>query len=430
MQIFENCYQLNQQKFGYLSFNIGIFFLFSAPAIGSFFLIISLFFSVFFFEKEFYKDKINIFLVIVSILMITICLAYQFNSQDEYLDYSTKLNTHPLIGLVNWIPLFFSFVGFQNYLKTQKSRLNFGLCLIFGSIPILISGFGQYLFSWYGPLDFFHGLIVWYQRENTTGMTSLFNNANYAACALATTFPFLCASFCKNRIFDFKKIINLFLIILVIIAIIFTSSRNGLIGLILGTLIFLIPLKSRIFSFGFLLFGSILFFNFVGKIFLDLTLIPENLLRKISFMGIFNDPRILIWENAIKYISQKPFFGWGGNSFSSLWNKENELYLGHSHSIPLEISIQYGIITSLILSTLVIFILIKSFRFIFLESNMKLISFYKENYFDRAWFASCIVILFSNVVDIVYFDIRISALTWILIAGLRSISKREIKNYL
>ena len=144
-------------------------------------------------------------------------------------------------------------------------------------------------------------------------------------------------------------------------------------------------------------------------------------------MGIFNDPRILIWENAIKYISQKPFFGWGGNSFSSLWNKENELYLGHSHSIPLEISIQYGIITSLILSTLVIFILIKSFRFIFLESNMKLISFYKENYFDRAWFASCIVILFSNVVDIVYFDIRISALTWILIAGLRNISKREIK---
>ena len=87
--------------------------------------------------------------------MITICIAYQFNSQDEYLDYNSKLNTHPLIGLINWIPTFFSFVGFQNYLKTQNNRLIFGLCLMIGSIPILISGFGQYLFNWYGPLDFF-----------------------------------------------------------------------------------------------------------------------------------------------------------------------------------------------------------------------------------------------------------------------------------
>ena len=66
--------------------------------------------------------------------------------------------------------------------------------LIFGSIPILISGFGQYLFNWYGPLDFFNGLIIWYQRENTTAMTSLFNNPNYAGSWLNVIWPFCIAA--------------------------------------------------------------------------------------------------------------------------------------------------------------------------------------------------------------------------------------------
>ena len=60
-----------------------------------------------------------------------------------------------------------------------------------GSVPILISGFGQYLFNWYGPFEFLNGLIIWYQRENESGMTSFFNNANYAACALASVFSFV-----------------------------------------------------------------------------------------------------------------------------------------------------------------------------------------------------------------------------------------------
>ena len=108
-------------------------------------------------------------------------------------------------------------------------------------------------------------------------------------------------------------------------------------------------------------------------------------------------------------------------------NKDNILYYGHSHSIPLEISIQYGLITSILLTSIVVFILIKSFRFIFLDSNLKLINFYKENFIDRAWYTACIVILFSNTIDILYFDIRISILMWVLLAGLRNIANGDIK---
>ena len=105
------------------------------------------------------------------------------------------------------------------------------MSLIFGSIPILISGFGQYLFNWYGPLEFLNGLIIWYQRENwNAGMTGLFNNANYTACALSYYFPFFMQLSSRIKILTTEKLINAIIIFLVIIGIFFTSSRNGLLS--------------------------------------------------------------------------------------------------------------------------------------------------------------------------------------------------------
>ena len=211
-----------------------------------------------------------------------------------------------------------------------------------------------------------------------------------------------------------------------ILGIIFTSSRNGFISLLLGTFIFFIPARSKLFSYGFLSFGLVLILNFTFNYIFNLSLIPLNLAKKISFEK-FTDPRIEIWKYSIDHISKKPFLGWGGNSFSSLWNNENSFYYGHSHSIPLELSIQYGIFTSILLFVFILIILIKSFRLIFLDSNFRLINFYKENYIDRAWYSACIVILFSNTIDILYFDIRISVLIWVFLAGLRNITIEKIK---
>ena len=410
-------------KIGYFSFNIGIFLLFSAPFPASCFLLLSLLISVFLIRENIFNDKINIFLLIISVLMILSCSIFQFNSQGEYLEYKSELGTHPFIGLVNWIPLFFSYVGFQNYLRTKKDRITCSLSLIFGTLPILISGFGQYLFNWYGPFELLNGLIIWYQRENTSGMTSLFNNPNYAACALATTLPFFYANFFKNKNLNYEKLINAIIIFLVVIGIFFTSSRNGLLSFFVGTFIFFIPLRSRLFSFSFISIAAFFLFNSLVDYLFNFTFIPLNLANRISFQELSNDPRLLIWKNSITYIFQKPFLGWGGNSFASLWNKENTLYFGHSHSIPLEISIQYGLITSSLLSILVFYLLVKSFKVIFLDSNFKLIKFGKDNFFDRGWFSACFVILFSNTIDILYFDIRISVLTWLFLAGLRNISK-------
>ena len=430
MNILKYHKKINPYILGFSTLNLGIFFLFSAPAIASFFLIISLFSSIFLFKKNPLKDNINLIFLLISFLMILSCFVFKFNSQEFLIDNNSKFYTPPFISIINWIPLFFFYFGFQNYLKTKKDRFICSMSLIFGSIPILISGFGQYLFGWYGPLEFLNGLVIWYQREisiEMKGMTGLFNNPNYTACALATICPFFYATFFKNKSLNLKKIISLLLIYSVIIGILFTSSRNGLLALLLGTSIFLIPLKSKLLSFSFLSFISIFLLNFVSDYVFNLPLIPFKLIKKINFDVLSTDPRISIWKESINYIIQKPFLGWGGNNFSSLWNSNNSMYLGHSHSVPIEISIQYGLITSILLSGTVLFILIKSFRIIFLNLNFKIINFQKENSFDIAWFSASVVILFSNTVDILYFDIRISVLSWLLIAGLRNISQEQIR---
>ena len=203
MKILKYHEKLNPSILGYSFFNIGIFFYFQLLLFDIFFLILSLFLSIFLLKRNPLKDKINLILLLISLLMIISCSIFNSNSQDFLIDNNSRFYTPPFISLINWIPLFLAYVGFQNYLKTQKDRFICSISLIFGSIPILISGFGQYLFGWYGPLEFLNGLIIWYQREitiGTKGMTGLFNNPNYTACALATICPFLYATFFKTGV--------------------------------------------------------------------------------------------------------------------------------------------------------------------------------------------------------------------------------------
>ena len=225
----------------------------------------------------------------------------------------------------------------------------------------------------------------------------------------------------KNKYFDFRKIISAIIIILIIIGTFFTASRNGLLALLIGTVVFFIPLKSKLISFSFLTFISILTLNLASNYFLSLPLVPFELIKKINFEALSTDPRILIWRESVQYISKRPLLGWGGNSFSSIWNSNNSSYLGHSHSIPLEISIQYGLITSILLMGTIFYILIRSFKLIYLNPDFRLINFSNNNFFDRGWYASSIVILFSNTIDILYYDIRIRLLCWVFLAGLKNI---------
>ena len=54
-----------------------------------------------------------------------------------------------------------------------------------------------------------------------------------------------------------------------------------------------------------------------------------------------------------------------------------------------------------------------------------------DSYYEKAWWTSFFVLLISQMIDIQYFDLRISIAFWILLAGIRSIIREnKIKNTL
>ena len=276
--------KINKSQFGLLTFNVGIFLLFSAPWIASVFLLTSILISFFDDFKNPFKDNINKILLFISLLMIISIISFKSSNQffDLY-DFNAIKSTNPYLSLLNWIPLFFFFSSFQRYLKTNKDRKYFIYSLTFGSIPILISGFGQFLFNWYGPLEFLNGIIIWYQRSNTSGMTSLFNNQNTAGCALATVWPFFFVFLLIRKKYDYKKLILIFLNIFIIFGIILTTSRNALLCFILGSFFLLIKYKpKRIFN-AVLGFISVFVINLSTDILFKINFIPNSLISKLNF---------------------------------------------------------------------------------------------------------------------------------------------------
>ena len=76
--------------------------------------------------------------------MILSCVVQNLFIEDKYDFIIEKYITW--IGLFNWIPFFWIFWAAQGLLKTKKNRNDFSLFLILGTIPVIISGIGQYFF--------------------------------------------------------------------------------------------------------------------------------------------------------------------------------------------------------------------------------------------------------------------------------------------
>ena len=206
---------------------------------------------------------------------------------------------------------------------------------------------------------------------------------------------------------------------------ILTLSRNAWIGLILGLIIicgtkiikWLLPIISIvvspiIFSLG--IINNQTLINFSRRI------VPEFFwiykFNNIGIENLENFGRIEIWKFAFEYISLSPLWGWGAAAFPILFEIKTGIYKGHTHNLFTELAFSFGLIILAI--------------FIFSITKIIWISFKKDIYeskkprlYDQAWKASFLVILFSQMFDVQYFDFRISLMFWFLLGGLRNLIK-------
>ena len=406
----------------YNFFLLGVFFLASAPFIGCIILLYPLAKGILKKRSEIFQDRHNIALFFVSMIMILKCSIGQINQQNNLNYWDPTLNW---IGLLNWIPLFLCFIGFQPYINSVKKRLILSKVFLASSVPILLSGFAQFFFKLNGPYQLINGLIIWYQRPiRGGGLTSIFNNPNYAGGWLTLIFPLALAIVFINRKrgYKVKSIISLFICVTFTICIVLTNSRGAWIGLIVSipivlgriTLFWLMPLI--------LITTATILVTFIPNVPLDFQgfikqFVPEKVFSKFSeiFLNLKSFPRLDIWKNSFFFIINRPFLGWGASTFSILYLNKTNLSNNHAHNLFLELAVNYGILVSLAIFLTIFSILLFSYFIIFKkENNLEMI-------IDRSWWAATFVFILSHMYDVLYYDLRISISSWIFIAGLKAI---------
>jgi len=418
-KIFEDC--IIQKNYSKYLFRFGILLLPSASIISALLILISIAKPI---QKNFHKffvDKWNVgFLISIPLLFLS-CFV-------QYID-PNNINgiSSSILGLFNWIPYFFCFIGFQHYLSSKEDRALISTLLIVGTIPVIFSGFTQYFFNWYGPFETLNGLIIWYQRKGT-GFTGLFNNTNYLACWLSVVLPLTISQYVTYKKVFFKSCFLFYFTIIISISIILTQSIDSIFAFLI---IFLIFFFNNIVINKFVIIITSSFLIFMSNTFLI------NYLKSIilSFFKILNFDliytklliRLNIFSQGLDLISKKPIFGYGPGNFSSKLNEllpELSFNINHSHNLFHELALNYGIIACLLIAIPIILLFYKSYLKI-LNLGISQYKFSNDilSLQDKSWFVAFFIILISQMVDIQYYDVRISLLFWLLLAGLREIIK-------
>ena len=150
-------------------------------------------------------------------------------------------------------------------------------------------------------------------------------------------------------------------------------------------------------------------------------LIPNKILLEFTEEGYKNldVTRLEILKSALDIISKSPLLGIGAASFTAIYSLKTSFYKGHSHNLLTELAISYGLPVAIIFALTIVSILAISYYAVFFK-NLKSI-----DYFERACWASVFFFFLSQLVDIQYFDGKISIIAWILIASLKNIIDAE-----
>ena len=415
-----NVYLINlrnnfSENIGWSCFQLGIFFLPSSAFISCVFLLVALFNGSLRRSDIYWREYWNYPLLTITFFMVIGCIR----------SYTGLL---AWLGLFNWLPFFFCFWGLQPYLLTLQRRKQCALCLILGSLPVLITGFGQLWLGWEGPWEIFDGLIIWFLSpggEPLGRLSGLFDYANITAAWLSGVWPFCLASVLHPFIFGRNRFIPFALLISFISAMILTDSRNAWGAIFLG-----LPLVFGSASWSWLIplmlictlpviFAIVPIFDFGIQQFAR-NIVPDSIwmrLNDINFADTrpFQATRVGQWQIAISLISEKPWLGWGAAAFSIIYPLRTGLLHGHSHNLPLELAISHGVIVSFLVNIFVLSLLLfAAFNRIFNTLNLQ-----KNIIIDRAWWTSSLILICFYATDIPLFDSRINILGWILLIGLR-----------
>jgi O-antigen ligase len=112
---------------------------------------------------------------------------------------------------------------------------------------------------------------------------------------------------------------------------------------------------------------------------------------------------------AVQLISQRPWFGWGAQSFGAIYKERAGYFINHPHTIGLDLAQSHGWPVAVALVGLVLWLLLRT----------ALDGMAGDRLFERAWWAATLVLVALHATDIPMYDSRLNIAGWVLLVGLR-----------
>ena len=322
-------------------------------------------------------------------------------------------------GLANWLPFFWAFWAFQPHLASETQRRDAAWMLVAGTLPVLVTGFGQMLLGWQGPWQLGGGAVIWFLSpggEPSGRLSGLFDYANIAGAWLGVIAPLMLAAVLRPDGWR-RRVSALVLVFATAIAVTLTQSRNGMAALALALPLVIGPMRwVWLLPLLLILVTPLLLVGLpgvpAGLREWAAKLVPEPILaRLLEEKGeeAWKHTRLGQWQYAIQLVAARPWLGWGAAAFSVMYPiYAAKRWHGHSHNLPLELAISHGLPVMLLIIGTVLVLLVLALRQGMLQRAP----------LERAWWSSTLVLIAMHGTDLPFFDSRLNILGWTLLAGL------------
>ena len=323
------------------------------------------------------------------------------------------------VGLGNWLPLIWAFWAFQPYLISERQRRNVAWMLVAGTLPVLLTGFGQMFLGWEGPWQLGGEAVVWFVAPGGKPLgrlSGLFDYANVAGAWLGVIWPLMIAAVLRPDGWR-RRGAALVLALAAGTAVLLTQSRNALGGLVLALPLVIGPSSWLLLIPVLLLVSSPLLLALLPGVPTGLrsgamALLPDSILERLLERGgdtPWKHTRLGQWTYAIQLVAARPWLGWGSAAFSVMYPiHAAKRWHGHSHNLPLELAISYGVPVALLIVGTVLSLMMLALR----RGMLRQVPL------ERAWWTSALVLLTMHFTDLPLFDARLNLLGWILLSGL------------
>lgn len=386
--------------------------------------------------------------------------------------------TAALLGLANFLPLFFLFTALSVLIQTPAQLRQLAWLLVLASVPVALIGLGQEFWGWAGHFRLL-GIIVDLgvaQGGNPLGrISSIFAYANVLANYLVIVFILAIGLWIdafpsrRNQLNpgvegavriepspnsdpDSDSALKTlpasarasaqtwwrwgFLTVAVLgnaIALLLTDSRNawGLAGLACLAYSLYLGWRWLVAAVG-VIVAAIVGAAF-GPAVIKLPLraiVPAFLWARLSDELYPNRPvatlRATQWQFAWSLAEQRPLTGWGLRNFTPLYQAKWQVFMGHPHSLPLMLVAETGFPATVLLVGLVGWMVYRGVRLLQswapasdpLPQSDRLILF--------TYLVAFLACSLFNLFDVALFDIRINILGWVLLAAIWGlVSKHE-----